>query len=109
MKKLLFVSAVFVAITVFGTVAFGDKDKGEKTGEALFKQNCAVCHPEGGNIINPQKTLMKKNRDANSIRGAADIVKIMRNPGPGMTRFDEKAIPDKDAGEIAEYILKSYK
>jgi hypothetical protein len=27
----------------------------------------------------------------------------------GMTRFDAKTIPDKDAMEIAEYILKAYK
>jgi cytochrome c6 len=33
----------------------------------------------------------------------------MRNPGPGMTTFDEKTIPDKQAKEIAEYILKSFK
>lgn len=109
MKKVLFVSAVLVALMVFGTVAFGDKDNGGKSGEALFKQNCAVCHPDGGNIINPQKTLHKKDRDANNIKSAADIIKTMRNPGPGMTLFDAKTISDKDAGEIAEYILKSYK
>jgi hypothetical protein len=33
----------------------------------------------------------------------------MRNPGPGMTRLDEKTIPDKDAMEIARYILEAFK
>jgi cytochrome c6 len=33
----------------------------------------------------------------------------MRNPGPGMNRFDAKTISDKDAKEIAEYILKTFK
>jgi cytochrome c6 len=32
----------------------------------------------------------------------------MRNPGPGMTAFDEKTIPDTDAKEIAEYVLKTF-
>ena len=32
----------------------------------------------------------------------------MRNPGPGMTKFDEKTIPEKDAHKIADYILKTY-
>jgi cytochrome c6 len=33
----------------------------------------------------------------------------MRNPGQGMTTFDEKTIPDKEAKEIADYILKTFK
>lgn len=109
MKKYLFAAAFFVVITVSGTVAFGDKGENGESGEALFKRNCAVCHPDGGNIINPKKTLHKKDLDANNIKAAADIIKTMRNPGPGMTKYDEKTIPDKDAGEIAEYILKSFK
>jgi hypothetical protein len=32
----------------------------------------------------------------------------MRNPGQGMTQFDEKTIPDKDAKEIGGYILKTF-
>ncbi|HMK49253.1 MAG TPA: c-type cytochrome [Thermodesulfovibrionales bacterium] len=81
----------------------------EKTGEELFKEHCAVCHPDGGNIINPKNTLHKKDLLANKIQKPADIVKKMRNPGPGMTKFDKKTIPDKDAKKIAEYILKTFK
>jgi cytochrome c6 len=33
----------------------------------------------------------------------------MRNPGPGMTKFEASTIPDKDAMEIARYILKTFK
>jgi cytochrome c6 len=33
----------------------------------------------------------------------------MRNPGPGMTKFDEKIISTKEAQAIAEYILKTFK
>jgi cytochrome c6 len=33
----------------------------------------------------------------------------MRNPGPGMTKFDEKTLPQKDAKAIAEYIHKTFK
>ncbi len=108
MKNFLFAAIPVLAICSFGIIAFADKDKDEQSGGALFKQHCAICHPDGGNIINPQKTLHKKDRDANNIKTAADIIKTMRNPGPGMTKFDEKTIPDKDAGEIAEFILKSF-
>ena len=77
-------------------------------GEEAFAKNCAVCHPGGKNSINPAKTLSKKALAANGIQGAADIVGKMRNPGPGMTQFDEKSIPDKTAKAIAEYILKTF-
>lgn len=78
-------------------------------GEQAFMKNCAVCHVKGGNIITSAKTLQRKDLNANGIKTPADIIKKMRNPGPGMTRFDEKAIPDKAAAEIAEYILKTFK
>lgn len=79
-----------------------------KMGESLFKQHCSVCHPDGGNTVNPQKTLRKKAREEHGVKTASDIVNNMRNPGPGMTKFDEKTVPDEDAKEIAEYILKTF-
>jgi len=33
----------------------------------------------------------------------------MRSPGPGMTKFDAKTIPDKEAKAIADYILRTFK
>jgi len=109
MKKVLIVlafsaAASFVMASMFPAVAHS-----EQSGEDLFKQNCAVCHVDGGNIVNPKKTLHKQDREANKVMSVKDIVHIMRNPGPGMIKFDEKTIPDKDAKEIAEYILKTFK
>jgi cytochrome c6 len=80
----------------------------DKKSEALFKEHCAACHPDGGNIINPKKTLKKADLQANKVTSADDIVRVMRNPGPGMLKFDAKTIPDKEAKELAEYILKKY-
>ena len=78
-------------------------------GEKLFTQQCAVCHPQGGNIINPRKTLSKKILAANNIKTEADIIKIMRNGAAGMTKFDATAISDEDAKMIARYILGTFK
>ncbi len=30
-------------------------------------------------------------------------------PGPGMTKFDKKTIPNRDAKAIADYIVKTFK
>ena len=107
MKKACVLSLMvfFISVSVAG---FAKDDVKKDKGESLFKQNCSPCHSDGGNVINPQKTLHKKDREANNIRKPADIVSKMRNPGPGMTKFDKKTIPDKDAKAIAEYILKAF-
>lgn len=84
-------------------------EKKESAGAKQFQQHCAACHPEGGNIIKPALSLHKKDMDAHGVKTADDIVRKMRNPGPGMTRFDAKMISDKDAKEIAQYILQAYK
>lgn len=79
-----------------------------KTGEELFKQMCAQCHPDGGNTVNPKKSLHRQTLAANNITKPEDIVKIMRNPGAGMNRFDEATLPEKDASTIAEYVLNTF-
>lgn len=78
-------------------------------GEQLFKERCAACHPDGSNIINPRKTLHRRVLADNGITAPGDIVKKMRNPGPGMARFDAATIPDADARLIAEYVLATYR
>jgi len=102
--------AVLLAVAVIGVFVIACYAKGNGLqGEALFKEHCAVCHPDGGNIINGKFTLHKKDLEAHGIMKASQIVGKMRNPGPGMTKFDEKTISGKDATKIANYILKTFK
>ncbi len=77
-------------------------------GEELFKQHCSPCHAGGGNIINAAKPLHKEDREAHGVKTVEDIVGKMRNPGPGMSKFDEHYLPDQDARAIAGYILKTF-
>lgn len=109
MKKIFFVCAAIFGIAVFYIAAPVQAAEGASIGEKAFLKNCAVCHPKGGNIIEPGDTLDAKTLKKNGIRTAADIVAKMRHPGPGMTKFDEKAIPNAEAKAIAEYILKTFK
>jgi cytochrome c6 len=108
MKRMAVLLMSVLIVCCVGSFAVAEKAS-KDTGEAEFKEHCALCHPDGGNIVNPQKTLHKKDRETNKIRNEADIIKLMRKPGPGMTTFDEKAVPDKEAKEIAQYILKTFK
>jgi cytochrome c6 len=78
-------------------------------GKRSFEENCAVCHPEGGNSINPDKPLSKTALAAGGIATENKLVWVMRNPGPGMINFDEKSLPDAEARAIAHYILNTFK
>jgi cytochrome c6 len=109
MKKFFAVSAAVLAMSALSTTAFCDTAKGGKIdAKHEFEEHCASCHPKGGNIVNPKKTLSRKVLAANGIKSAKDIVAKMRNPGPGMTRFDAKAVSDKEATAVATYILASF-
>jgi cytochrome c6 len=109
MKKCgLAVILFLIAIGVVGVAGMNSMEAAEKTGEQLFKEHCSLCHPEGGNIINPKKTLQKKDRETNNIKTAEDAIRIMRKPGPGMTVFDKNSLSDKDARKIADYIFKKF-
>jgi len=87
----------------------GNSVGAQPSGEALFGQHCAVCHADGGNIMNPRKTLHQKDLQANKLKTPSDILRTVRNPGPGMTKFDAKAISDQDAMAIGEHIIKTFK
>lgn len=108
MKRIIFIIAV-ISILGIGAAAFAEKPAAKNPGEAKFKEHCALCHPDGGNIINAKKTLHKKDLKGYNIKSEADLVKTVRTPGPGMTAFDAKTLSDKDAGEIAKYILTTFK
>jgi cytochrome c6 len=105
MKKALIAPVAMLALCAFAANGFAAK---KVDGAKEFKEHCAVCHPDGGNVVNPKFTLKKADREANGIKTAKDIIAKMRNPGPGMTKFDKKTISDKQAKAIAEYVLKTF-
>jgi cytochrome c6 len=105
-------TAAFTIVLLWSLATYGLADtKKERTidGKKDFKKHCSICHPNGGNIMKPTKPLWRKRLEANGVKGVNDIIAKMRKPGPGMPRFNEKKIPDKEAKAIAEYILKTFK
>ena len=80
-----------------------------RDGEALFKQYCAPCHPDGGNVSDPQRNLHGSVLRSRHIRTPEDIIRIMRNPLSRMIRFDVTTLSDRDARAIADYILTTFK
>ena len=108
MKKHLAATTTMLAVALCATTALANT-KGKLDGKKEFETHCATCHADGGNVVNPAKTLHKKDREANGVKTWKDIVGKMRNPGPGMTQFEKKDVSDKEARAIAEYIIKTFK
>jgi cytochrome c6 len=79
------------------------------SGEALYKQYCSSCHPDGGNVSDSSRPLYGSALRLNHITKPEDIVRIMRNPLSRMIRFDVTTLSDQDARVIAEYILVTFK
>ncbi len=77
-------------------------------GEQLYKQYCASCHPDGGNVSDPKNNLFKSTLKAKRLTKPEDIVKIMRKPVSRMISFDASTISDEDARAIAVYVLEAF-
>ncbi len=107
MKNCLKLTVTLLALALLSSPAFAKEKKAD--GKKEFDEHCAVCHKDGGNIVNPAKTLKKADREANGVKKWQDIVGKMRNPGPGMTKFEKSDVSDKEARAIAEYVLKTFK
>ena len=110
MKKialLFLVFAVLCSLTVAGVSA--KEGSKESRGEKLFMKHCSKCHPDGGNVVAVAKSLNARDRETTNVKTEEDIIRLMRNPGPGMVKFGTKVISEKDAKAIAEYIMKTFK
>jgi cytochrome c6 len=101
---------IFIAMAlVAGCSGGSQREQAGTTGNALFLRHCAGCHPDGKNLIYPQKDLHRMTLAANGITQPKDIVAVMRNPGKGMTRFDRTLIPDAEAFLIATYVMETFR
>jgi len=78
-------------------------------GEELFKQYCAACHPDGGNVSDPERTLRGSDLRSHHIAKPEDIMRIMRTPISRMISFDATTLSDKDARAIADYVLYTFR
>jgi len=79
------------------------------SGEELFLRRCAGCHPQGRNLLYPQKDLKRLTLVANGISTPQDIKRILRNPGKGMPQFGPAVISDAEALRIGTYVLETFR
>lgn len=110
MKKLCLIACLMAGAACWYIPAGAQEAPAADAGKGLFEKHCAVCHPNGGNIVNPNKTLRRKHLDANGFNSAAALAAYMQNPGPGMPRLvhENREITVEQAQSIAAYILTAF-
>ena len=72
-----------------------------KAGERIFLANCSVCHPQGGNIIKPDKPLIS----APELKELKTFIGRIRHPVAPMPAFGPSQITDQQADELYRYIV----
>ena len=72
-------------------------------GESLFKQNCAGCHINGGNIIRRSKNLKISSLKRNGIDNPEAIAKIARQ-GVGIMSAYEDELGDNGDQIVANWV-----
>jgi cytochrome c6 len=82
-----------------------------KSGEVLFYEFCSRCHPNGGNVVNPQKNLQAQTLTAAGLKTEDQLVAYLLNPGPGMPRLIHRdhELSETSARKIIRYIMQTFK
>jgi hypothetical protein len=91
--------------TGFGITGSGQERESHKpssmsAGADIFNAHCRSCHPNGGNIINPDKPV----KGSQKLKDLETFSTFLCNPTSPMPSFSQKTISDKQARELYIYI-----
>ena len=75
------------------------------SGEILFKNHCAGCHVNGGNIIRRSKNLKLSSLERNGIDNPEAIAKIARK-GVGIMSGYENQLGDNGDQIVANWVIE---
>nr|QCI04290.1 cytochrome c553 [Anotrichium furcellatum] len=73
-------------------------------GEAIFINNCAVCHPGGKNVINAEKTLELEALKANAKATVSAIQTQVTNGNNSMPAFGGR-LSEEEIFNVANFVL----
>jgi len=110
MKKICLILCLMAGAACWYIPAGAQEEPAADAGKRLFEKHCAVCHPGGGNLVNPDKTLRTRHLAANGLSTADSLVKYMLNPGKGMPRLvhEDREITREQAASSASYTIETF-
>ncbi len=74
--------------------------KAYAAGEKLFEANCVGCHPQGGNLIKPDRPI----RNSPKLKDLDTFIAWIRHPQAPMPPFPEPQVSPGQAKELFRYI-----
>ena len=77
---------------------------GGASGSGIFASNCASCHPNGGNTINPNLPL----EGAPELGSYYSFRSLVRQGRGAMPAFSSRSIPDSQLRELYRYVSSAY-
>ncbi|NJO50351.1 MAG: c-type cytochrome [Leptolyngbyaceae cyanobacterium RM2_2_4] len=102
MKRIL-LTVLLIATVLFSftpSVLAADLDNGAK----VFGANCASCHMNGRNMVNPAKTLQKADLEKYEMASIEAIQNQVRNGKNAMPAFKGR-LNDAQIEDVAAYVL----
>ncbi len=85
-------STILISLTLFWPATTYALD----SGASLFQNNCASCHPNGGNIIRRGRTLKLKALNQRGLDNSAAIAQVAREGIGQMSGYAEVLGPGGD-------------
>ena len=98
----------FATLALFGAMSAVQAAPDAAAGAKLFSSNCGMCHANGGNIANAEKTLKKDSLEKSKMLSAAAIVAQVTKGSGGMPGFDKK-LTAAEIENVAAYVLEQAK
>lgn len=99
------ISIITAIVLLVAGIGMGEGIKKVKTGRDEFQTNCSPCHPDGNNVLKPEKPIKGSKKLANF----KTFLSWIRNPVQPMTPFPPSQISDKQARELYDYTLAAAK
>jgi uncharacterized membrane protein len=90
----------FGAQLVYGKMQ--EKPIPSEIGQKIYMDQCAACHPNGGNTITPNSPVTHSAK----LNNVETFVAWIRNPKPPMPPFKESQISSQQAQALYDYISK---
>jgi cytochrome c6 len=97
------VGAICVALLSVG--GFGQVSAKSKIGEEEFNKNCSSCHPNGGNVIEPEDTI----KGSPKLGDFKTFLSWIRKPVQPMPAFSASQISEERARQLYDYIVEASK
>jgi cytochrome c6 len=96
-------SRTFVGFAVTAVLSITNVSANE-----VFEKYCSSCHSNGGNIMNPEKTLSQDHLTKNGVDNVGSISTLVTTGKAPMPAFG-KQLSDEEVAEVAKYVLDQAK